>query len=75
MGYCPCGSDTTYDGWGHTGDLPGHYSVAVHSPVLDASVVAFISKDTVDGQPVDHTYLDETVVQVAQVLGATGDHE
>jgi D-alanyl-D-alanine carboxypeptidase len=68
MGYCPCtgsGPETTYSGWGHTGHLPGHYSVVVHFAHLDASVVAFINNDTVDGQPVDHTFLDATVEQIA----------
>ena len=61
MAYCPCegdGAETTYAGWGHTGELPGYFSVAVHYPAPAVSIVVFLNRSANDGQRFDHGFLD-----------------
>jgi D-alanyl-D-alanine carboxypeptidase len=69
MGFCPCegtGAATTYTGWGHVGDFPGFFSVGVHYVKAGVSIVVFLNRDVVGGQPFDHGFLDPVVERLLE---------
>lgn len=71
MGFCPCETSvvgTLYSGWGHSGDIPGFFSVAVYFPASDTTVVVFVNRDIVDGVTFGHDALDGVVEQLANLL-------
>lgn len=68
---CPCsgeGDATQYTGLGHGGHMPGFWSLLMHYPERDVTIVLVINRDSVNGHALDRDVFDPSLVSVLSAL-------